>query len=110
VRPSIPSLIRRWRESHADGMQLWREMRGLGSPHAARTVSRFIPALRRAAAAGHAPDAQSSPSTRPQGPFARAVSFVLVCSAAQRSEDASLSVAQRCQGETRGAQANTLYG
>src|SRR5882724_5815565 len=73
----VPSLIRRWRESHPDGMQLWREMRVLGSPHAARMVSRCIPELRRAAAAGHAPEAQSSPSTRPQGPSARAVSFVL---------------------------------
>ena len=60
-------------------MQLWRETRALGYAHSARTVSRFITRLRRASAAGWAPETQTSSYTRPQGPSARAVSFTWVC-------------------------------
>ena len=57
--------------------------------------------LRRAADAGHPPEAQRSPSTRPQGPSARAVSFVMVCQAAKRSSDAQTSLDQLCQMDAR---------
>jgi transposase len=89
-------------------MQLWREIRALGYAHSARTVSRFITELRRAAEAGHAPEVQGSPYTRPQGPSARAVSFVFVCPPARWSEDAQLYVDQLCQEAPRVAQAHTL--
>jgi len=41
-------------------MQRWREMRALGYPHAARTVSRFITVLRRASEAGLTPEVQAA--------------------------------------------------
>jgi len=88
LTPSLPSLLRRWRESGADSRQLWREIRALGYTHSARTGCRFITPLRRAADAGQPPESQHSPYTRPQGPSARAVSFALVCQAAKRSSDA----------------------
>jgi hypothetical protein len=34
----IPYLIRRWRESRADSVQLWSEIQALGSTHSARIV------------------------------------------------------------------------
>jgi transposase len=79
LTPYVPYLIRRWRESGADSRQLWREIRALGYTHSARTVGRFITRLRRAADAGPSPKSEGSPYTRPQGPSARAVSFVMVC-------------------------------
>jgi transposase len=85
LTPDLPYLIRRWRESGADRRQLWRELQTLGSTPSARTVGRFITQLRRASEAGHPPEAQASPYTRPQGPSARAVSFAMVCPAAKRS-------------------------
>ena len=60
-------------------MQLGRELRALGYRHSARAVSRCITRLRRANEAGWAPETQTSPYTRPQGPSARAVSFTWVC-------------------------------
>jgi transposase len=42
LTPSLPYLIRRWRESGADSLQLWREIRAFGYAHSARTVCRFI--------------------------------------------------------------------
>jgi transposase len=88
LTPYEPYLIRRWRESGADSRQLWREIQRLGYPHSARTVGRFITRLRRAADAGQPPESQRSPYMRPQGPSARAVSFVMVCPAAKRSREA----------------------
>jgi transposase len=89
-------------------MQRWRELRARGYGHSARTVSRFMTRLRRASEAGWAPETQTSPSTRPQGPSARAVSFTWVCAAAKRAPDAQLSVDQLNQGDRSSAQAYTL--
>jgi transposase len=108
LTPYIPYLIRRWRESGANGARLWREIRALGYTHSARTVCRFITQLRRASEAGLAPETQGSPYTRPQGPSARAVSFTLVHPAAKRSQDAQLYVEQLCQVEASMARANEL--
>jgi transposase len=108
LRPYTSYLIRRWREGCTDSMQLWREMRALGYAHSARTVSRFITRLRRASEAGWAPETQTSPYTRPQGPSARAVSFTWVCPTARRAQDAQLYVDQLTQGDPTMAQAYTL--
>jgi transposase len=97
LTPYVPYLIRRWRESGADSRQLWREIRALGFAHSARTVCRFITQLRRASEGGYAPEVHTSPYTRPRGPSARAVSFVMVCPAAHRSDDAQRYLAQRCE-------------
>ena len=108
LTPYIPYLIRRWRESGADSQQLWREIRALGFAHSARTVCRFITRLRRASEGGYAPEVQASPYTRSQGPSARAVSFVMVCPAAQRSDDAQRYLDQLCQVDVRIARAHGL--
>ena len=55
--------------------------------------------LRRASEAGWAPETQTSPYTRPQGPSARAVSFTWVCPEAKRAPDAQLYVDQLRQGD-----------
>jgi transposase len=89
-------------------MQLWRELRALGYAYSFRTVSRFMTRLRRASAAGWAPETQTSPYTRPQGPSARAVSFTWVCSEAKRAQDAQLYVDQLTQADPTMAQAYTL--
>ena len=99
LRPYMAYLIQRWREGCTDSMQLWRETRALGYAHSARTVSRFITRLRQASAAGWAPETQTSPYTRPQGPSARAVSFTWVCPEAKRAQDAQLYVDQLLQAE-----------
>jgi transposase len=101
LTPFVPYLIRRWRESGADSRQLWREIQTLGYTHSARTVGRFITQLRRAADAGHSPEAHRSPYTRPQGPSARAVSFVMVGQAAKRSAEAQTYLDQLCQMDAR---------
>ena len=108
LTPYLPSLIRRWRESGADSWQLWREIQTLGYTHAARTVCRFITRLRRAADAGHPPESQRSPYMRPQGPSARAVSFVMVCPAAKRSREAQTYLDQLCQMDAGIAPAHGL--
>jgi transposase len=108
LTPYVPYLIRRWRESGADSRQLWRELQTLGYTHSARTVGRFITRLRRAADAGHPPEAQRSPYMRPQGPSARAVSFAMVCPAARRSRDAQMYLDQLCQVEASVARAEAL--
>ena len=108
LTPYVPYLIRRWRESGADSRQLWRELQTRGYTHSARTVCRFITRLRRAADAGHPPEAQRSPYTCPQGPSARAVSFVMVGSAAKRSAAAQTYLEQLCQLEAGIAQAHAL--
>jgi transposase len=108
LTPYLPYLIRRWRESGAGSRQLWREIQRLGYAHSARTVRRFITQLRRAADMGHLPESQRSPYTRPQGPSARAVSFVMVCPAAKRSAEAQTYLDQLCQMETSVARAHEL--
>jgi transposase len=108
LAPYIPYLIRRWRESGADSKQLWREIRALGYTHSSRTVCRFITQLRRAADAGLPPESQGSPYTRPQGPSARAVSFVMVCPAAKQSHEAQTYGAQLCQMDVDIARGHTL--
>jgi transposase len=108
LTPYMPYLIRRWRESGANSMQLWREIRALGYMHSARKVCRFMTQLRRASEAGQAPEAQASPYTSPQGPSARTVSFILVCPAAKRSADAQTYVEQLHQVEAGIARADAL--
>jgi transposase len=108
LTPYIPYLIRRWRDSHADSRQLWREIQALGYTHSARTVCRFITQLRRAADAGHPPESQRSPYTRSQGPSARAVSFAMVCPAAKRSQEVQTYLDQLCHMDTHIARAYTL--
>jgi transposase len=89
-------------------MQLWREIQALGYRHSARTVCRFITRLRRAADAGHAPEPQGSPYTRPQGPSARAVSFAMVGPAATRSAEAQTYLDQLCAMDASMARAHGL--
>ena len=108
LRPSMAYLIQRWREGCTDSMQLWRELRARGYGHSARTVSRFLTRLRRASEAGWAPETQTSPSTRPQGPSARAVSFTWVCPEAKRAQDAQMYMDQLTQADPGIAQAYTL--
>jgi transposase len=108
LTPYIPYLIRRWRDTQADSVQLWREIQALGYTHSARTVCRFITQLRRAADAGHQPESQGSPYTRPQGPSARAVSFAMVCPAAKRSTEVQTYLDQLCHVDTHIARAYTL--
>jgi transposase len=108
LTPYVSYLIRRWRESGADSRQLWREIQALGYTHSARTVCRFIARLRRAADAGHPPESQGSPYTRPQGLSARAVSFIMVCPAATRSREAQTYLDQLCQLDAGMAQAYGL--
>jgi hypothetical protein len=108
LQPYMPYLIQRWREGCTDSMQLWRELRARGYGPSARTVSRVLTRLRRASKAGWAPETQTSPSTRPQGPSARAVSFIWGCSEAKRTPDARLSVDQLSQVDHSLAHAYTL--
>jgi transposase len=108
LRPYMAYLIHRWREGCTDSMQLWHELRARGYGHSARTVSRFLTRLRRASEAGWAPETQTSPYTRPQGPSARAVSFTWVCSEAKRALDAQLYIDQLSQMDRSIAQAYTL--
>jgi transposase len=103
-----PHLIRRWREGISDSRQLWREIQAQGYAHSARTVCRFITRLRRAADAGRAPEAHTSPYTHSQGPSARAVSFALGCPAAKRSREAQTYVDQLCQADPAMARAHGL--
>ncbi len=108
LTPYLPYRIRRWREGITDSMQLWREIQAQGYAHSARTVCRFITSLRRAAEARQAPEAQTSPYTRPQGPSARAVSCTWVCPEAKRSPDAQLYIDQLAQVDPSIAQAYQL--
>jgi transposase len=108
LRPYMAYVIQRWREGCTDSMQLWRELRAQGYSQSARTVSRFITRLRRASEAGWAPETQTSPYTRPQGPSARAVSFTWVCPEAKRSQDAQLYMDQLRQVDQAIGQAYTL--
>jgi transposase len=89
-------------------VQLWREIQALGYTHSARTVGRFITRLRRAADAGRPPESEVSPYTRSQGPSARAVSFLMVGSAAKRSVAAQTYPDQLCQMDAGITQAYRL--
>ena len=86
----------------------WREIQALGYTRSARTVCRFITRLRRASERGYAPEVEASPSTRPQGPSARAVSFVMMCAAAHRVDDAQRYLDQLCQMDALVAQVHGL--
>jgi transposase len=108
LRPYMTYLIRRWREGCTDSMQLWRELREQGYTHSTRTVSRFITRLRQAGEAGLAPETQTSPYTRPQGPSARAVSFTWVRPEAKRAQEAQRYVDHLTQANPTTAQAYTL--
>jgi transposase len=108
LTPYVPYLIRRWRESDADSRQLWHEIQAQGYSHSARTVCRFITQLRRAADAGHPPESQGSPYTRPQGSSARAVSFAMVRPAAKESLEAQTYIDQLCQLDAGIARAHAL--
>jgi transposase len=108
LTPYLPYLMRRWRESGADSRQLWREIQAQGYRHSARTVCRFITQLRRTADAGHPPESQGSPYTRPQGPSARAVSFAMVSPVAKRSRKTQVYLDQLCQMEVDIARAHAL--
>jgi transposase len=108
LTPYLSYLIRRWRESGADSRQLYREIQTRGYTHSARTVGRFITRLRQAADAGHPPESQGSPYTRPQEPSARAVSFAMVCPAAKRSREAQTYLGQLCQMDAGIARAHEL--
>jgi transposase len=108
LRPYMPYLINCWREGNTDSMQPWREIQAQGYAHSARTVSRFITSLRRAAEAGQAPEVRTSPYTRPRRPSTRTVSFTWVCPSAKRSREAQTYVEQLCQEDIPMAQADTL--
>ena len=108
LTPYRPYLLRRWREGCTDSRQLWREIQAQGYGHSGRTVSRFVTRLRRAAEVGQAPETQTSPYTRPQGPSMRAVSFTWVCPDATRTQETRAYVEQLCQGDTPIAHAYTL--
>jgi hypothetical protein len=97
LTPYIPYLIRRWCESQADSVQLWREIQALGYTHSARTVCRCITRVRRAADGGQPPESQRSPYTRPQWPSGRAVSGVIVGPGAKRSSDAQTYLDRRAR-------------
>jgi transposase len=108
LTPYLPYLIRRWRESQADSVQLWREIRALGYAHSARTVCRFITRLRRAADAGDPPERQGVPYTCIQGPSVRTVSLTLVCPLAKRARAAQLYLDQLCAMDAGVARAHAL--
>jgi transposase len=97
LAPYIPYLIERWRGGNVSGQQLFREIQAQGYPYSSSTVRRFIASLRRASEAGRPPELEQSPFTRPQGPSARAVSFVVVTRPEKRSRLAQLYLEQLCQ-------------
>jgi transposase len=108
LTPYVPYLLRRWREGCRDSAQLWHEIQALGYTHSARTVSRFVTQLRRAAEAGRPPEQHLSPFTRPQGPSPRAVSFVIVRPAAKRTSEEQTYLEQLWNLDTPLAQTNEL--
>jgi transposase len=71
-------------------------------------VRRFIASLQRASEAGRPPELAQSPYTRPQGPSARAVSFVVVTRPQKRSRLAQLYLEQLCQVDSQMAQLHEL--
>jgi transposase len=108
LTPYVPEMLRRWREGCRDSAQLWREIQALGYTRSARTVSRFVTQLRRAAEAGRPPEQHHSPFTRPQGPSPPAVSFVIVRPAAKRTSEEQTYLEQLWNRDTPLAQTNEL--
>jgi len=108
LTPYLPYLIRRWRESQADSVQLWHEIQALGYTHSARTVCRFITRLRRAADAGAPPEPEGTPYTCTRGPSARTVSFTLMCPPAKRVREAQMYLDQLCAMDAGIARASEL--
>ena len=104
LAPYIPYLIERWRGGNVTGQQLWREIQAQGYQYSSSTVRRFIASLRRASEAGRPPEVEQSPYTRPQGPSARAVSFLMVSRPEKRSRLAQLYLEQLCQVQDQMAQ------
>ena len=102
--PYIPYLIERWRGGHVGGQPLFREIQAQGYPDSSSTVRRLIASLRRASEAGRPPEVEQSPYTRPQGPSARAVSFIVVTRPQKRSRLAQLYLEQLCQVDSQMAQ------
>jgi transposase len=102
--PYIPYLMERWRGGNVTGQQLFREIQAQGYPYSSSTVRRFIASLRRASEAGRPPEVEQSPYTRPQGPSARVVSFVVVTRPEKRSRLAQLYLEQLCQVDSKMAQ------
>jgi transposase len=102
--PYIAYLIERWRGGHVSGQQLFREIQAQGYAYSSSTVRRLIASLRRASEAGRPPEVEQSPYTRPQGPSARAVSFVVVTRPQKRSRLAQLYLEQLCQVDSQMAQ------
>ncbi|NJO82105.1 MAG: ISL3 family transposase [Blastochloris sp.] len=96
LTPYIPHLLRRWEVGCHDSAQLWREIREQGYQASARTVSRFVTQLRRAREAHHPATYHTSAFTRPQGPSARAISFLLMCPEDRRSRAAQTYLTQLC--------------
>jgi transposase len=104
LAPYIPYLIERWRGGNVTGQQLFREIQAQGYPYSSSTVRRLIASLRRASEAGRPPEMEQSPYTRPQGPSARAVSFVVMTRPQKRSRLAQLYLEQLCQIDSTMAQ------
>lgn len=104
LAPYIPYLIERWRQGNVSGQQLWREIQAQGYQHSSSSVRRFIAGLRRASEAGRPPEVELSPYTRPQGPSARSVSFLVVSRPEKRSRLGQLYLEQLCQLQTEMAQ------
>jgi transposase len=108
LAPYLPYLIERWRQGNVSGQQLWREIQAQGYQHSSSSVRRFIARLRRASEAGRPPEVEQSPYTRPQGPSARSVSFLVVSRPEKRSRLGQLYLEQLCQGEPQMAKAYEL--
>ena len=104
LAPYMPYLIERWRQGNVSGQQLWREIQAQGYQHSSSSVRRFIAGLRRASEAGRPPEVELSPYTRPQGPSARSVSFLVVSRPEKRSRLGQLYLEQLCQLEPQMAQ------
>jgi transposase len=104
LAPYIPYLMQRWREGDANSQQLWCEIQAQGYQHSARTVRHFLTGLRRASDAGCPPAVALSSYTRPQGPSARVVSFVVVSRPDKRSRLAQCYLEHLCHVEAKMAQ------
>ena len=108
LTPYIPYLIRRWRESGADSIQLWREIQALGYTHSARTVCRFITRLRRAARRGISPRVTGLAVHPPAGPLGPCGVVRHGVPGREAVQDAQMYVEQLCQMEAGIARAHAL--
>jgi hypothetical protein len=102
--PSIPYLMERWRGGNVTGQPLFREIQAQGYPYSSSAARRLIASRRRASEAGRPPETLQSTYTRPPGPSARAVSFVVVTRPEKRSRLAQLYLEQLCQIDSTIAQ------